>query len=767
MRCNFNKTGLALSKIFPYILTLIFFFGNAFQTSARHIIGGEITYVCTGAGDQIGTNNYTFTMNVYRDCFGGGANFDNPAIITIYRGDNLMYEQHISNLAVNHSNPIEAVPPPDNPCLIPPPGICVQKATYVFTVNLPVSNHSYHIVYQRCCRNETISNIVNPGNAGATYTMELTALAQQLCNASPVFNDFPPILICANEALEFDHSASDADGDQLVYKFCSPILGGGLLGTPEAPGDPTGCNGVTPNPACPPPYGEVTFVNPLYSADQPMGGNPLISIDENTGIISGTPIIQGQFVVGVCVEERRNGQLLSRTRRDFQFNVVTCTPTVDAMIDYDELIGDDQYVINSCGDFDVTFTNLSIQQQFINEYYWTFDLGGSIETFDEWEPTITFPELGTYSGDLVLNPGTVCADTAFIFVNVYPAIYADFSFEYDTCVAGPVDLTDLSYSDAGPGTITDWDWTFATQGNSTEQHPSFQFMQPGNLPISLTVTDINNCQDTETQPIEWFPVPALVLIEPSTFDGCEPQEVFFDNLSFPIDTTYDIVWDLGDGTISNEISPAHIYEEAGIYSISVQITSPIGCYTDAYWENWIRVRPSPTAGFSYSPDEITSFDPTTYFHDESIEAFSWFWDFDGDGISMESDPVFSFPDTGLQVVTQIVTHASGCTDTLVRIIDVVPKVTYFLPNAFTPNFDNLNDIFVGKGYFDGIENFRMTIWNRWGELIFETNNPNEGWNGRKNNVGVPSPNGVYVCVVTYSGPRGGNFEIKTFATLIK
>src|SRR5690606_36535164 len=168
-----------------------------------------------------------------------------------------------------------------------------------------------------------------------------------------------------------------------------------------------------------------------------------------------------------------------------------------------------------------------------------------------------------------------------------------------------------------------------------------------------------------------------------------------------------------------------------------------GCYTDAYWENWIRVRPSPTAGFSYSPDEITSFDPTTYFHDESIEAVSWFWDFDGDGISMERDPVFSFPDTGLQVVTQIMTHASGCTDTLVRIIDVVPKVTYFLPNAFTPNFDNLNDFFVGKGYFDGIENFRMTIWNRWGELIFETNNPNEGWNGRKNNVGVPSPNGVY------------------------
>ena len=708
-------------------------------------------------------------MTVYRDCRPGtgGADFDAPAFVTIYRGDNLNYGSHIWNQGIFISGSVENIPPDEHPCLITPPGLCVEKATYIFTVALPESPESYHIIYQRCCRNETITNIHFPGDVGATYTMELTPEAQALCNSSPVFNDFPPILICANEPLVFDHSASDIDGDQLVYEFCAPIVGGGLGGLPGNPGTATDCNGVSPNPACPPSFLEVFFMFPTYSELNPMGGNPAVTIDPVTGIISGTPNIQGQFVVGVCVEEYRNGDLISLTRRDFQFNVANCTATVDALIAYDELIGTDQYVINACGTDDVSFTNLSVQQQFIDEYSWTFDIGGSPQTYNEWEPTISFPGVGTYEGQLVLNPGTVCGDTADIFVNVLPAIEADFEFSYDTCVAGPVDFTDFSYSEAGPGTITDWDWQFASQGTSTDQNPSFQFMDPGNLPVSLTVVDTNNCEDTDTQIIEWFPAPAIIVIEPSTFDGCNPQEVFFNNLSFPIDDTYDIVWDFGDGTIGTEISPTHVYEEPGIYNISLEITSPLGCFISQSWNSWIVVRASPIADFTFSPEELSSFDPTASFTDQSTDAILWFWDFDGDGTSVEVNPTFTFPDTGQQAVTLIVTHESGCQDSITQIIDVVPKVTYFLPNAFTPNSDDVNDFFRGNGFFDGMENFRLSIWNRWGELVFESNDPMEGWNGRKKNSGALSPNGVYVCLATYTGPRGGDFVIKGFATLIK
>jgi gliding motility-associated-like protein len=118
-------------------------------------------------------------------------------------------------------------------------------------------------------------------------------------------------------------------------------------------------------------------------------------------------------------------------------------------------------------------------------------------------------------------------------------------------------------------------------------------------------------------------------------------------------------------------------------------------------------------------------------------------------------------------VKLIVTHPEFCLDTLVQFIDVEPKVTFYLPNAFTPNEDTVNDFFAGTGVTRGITNFRLEIWDRWGQRIFETGNPKEAWNGRVNNTGRQAPGGVYVCLVSYSGPRGEPFEYKGFATLIR
>jgi gliding motility-associated-like protein len=129
--------------------------------------------------------------------------------------------------------------------------------------------------------------------------------------------------------------------------------------------------------------------------------------------------------------------------------------------------------------------------------------------------------------------------------------------------------------------------------------------------------------------------------------------------------------------------------------------------------------------------------------------------------------VHTYRDTGLYAVVQIVTHPSGCKDTLIQYIDIKPEVRYFLPNAFTPNGDSVNDGFKGEGIMDGATNFRMSIWNRWGELVFETTNPDQSWNGRKGNNGPEAPAGVYLVLVSYDEPRGSRIEIKGYATLIK
>lgn len=737
----------------------IFLILLSYNTQAKHIIGGVMTYECLG--DEL----YEFTLRVYRDdnctdC----AEFDPFASIGIYRCNGCSSQSQNSPF-MEISTPLISsglVENPDYPCLIAP-NVDVEEGLYRFQAELPVSTESYHISYQRCCRNVTISNIFFPDNAGATHTVEITPFAQLQCNSSPVFNNFPPTIICAGEPLSFDHSATDADGDQLVYSFCNPLDGGGPI--TDNPTQYNSCSGAQPIPACPPPYYSVNFITPTYTFDKPLGGAPVVQIDPNTGLITGTPTTIGQFVVGVCVQEYRDGVLIGSVFRDFQFNVAPCDPTVVAQLESDEVINGNEYLITSCGEYDINLNNESFQESYIDFYEWTFDIDGQEVTFNDWDPTVSFPDTGIYTGQLILNPGTLCGDTANIVVQIYPEIVADYSFEYDTCTPGPTVFTDASYS--GSGELTAWQWVFGDGQSATEQNPSHTYLEPGDIPVTLTVTDTNGCQDLTTQIISYYPVPNLIIIAPSSFVGCVPGEIFFNNLSTPISEAYDILWEFGDGGSDTLVSPTYIYEEPGTYTVSVDIVSPLGCQTDTVFPGLITILPSPIAGFSYTPEQPSNLEPTVQIFDESEGAAQWLYNFGNGRTAIEPEPTYTFPDTGRYNVMQIVTHPSGCTDTLIQVIDIKPEIRYFLPNAFTPNHDGTNEVFRGTGVIDGATNFELSIWNRWGEMIFETDDPLEGWNGLKFNTGAPAPNGVYMVLVTFTGPRGEPFEYKGVATLVR
>jgi len=498
-----------------------------------------------------------------------------------------------------------------------------------------------------------------------------------------------------------------------------------------------------------------------------MAGNPVVSINSQTGLITGTPRLQGQFVVGVCVSEYRDGRLLSKVYRDFQFNVANCDPTVVADVEEDFRLSDQEFVINSCGNETVTFNNQSFQQAYIDHINWTFDLGnGQQATSSDWSPTVTFPGVGQYRGQLILNENTHCGDTAQIYVNVFPDIEANFSYAYDTCQSAPVVFTD--WSSTGACCLTDWRWTFGDGNSSQEQHPTHLYQIPGSLPVTLTVRDTNSCEASRTQIIEYFPVPALIVVSPSAEMTCVPAELFFDNLSFPIDTTYDIRWDFGDGGSSTAISPYHTYEVPGTFTVSVDITSPIGCQLDTSFVDLVQMLPSPIGGFTYQPEQLSNIQPTAQFTDASVGASSWQWFFGSDQLgSTLPSPRYVFPDTGIYLVSQVVTHPSGCTDTVQTLIDVIPEVKYYLPNAFTPNGDGNNDEFKGKGFFVGMTDFQLTIWNRWGEPLFQTDDPYAGWNGQKHNSGQAAPAGVYLVTVTYVDPRANAVALQGYATLVR
>jgi len=733
--------------------------------AARHIIGGVITYECLGEVSP-GVNHYKFKLIMYRDCLGGGAPYDNPASIAIYKGsyqNNDRYE--VFDVFISEIKNLTPVPPD---CVANVPNLCVEEGVYEFERDLPVDEvDSYFIVYQRCCRNNSINNIIDPGGVGATYYAELSPDAQRVCNNSPTFNNFPPIIICNNFPIDFDHSASDVDGDLLLYSFFAPLAGGGPILT--SPGV-TGCNGAIPIPPCAPPFDQVVFTQPTYTPGEPMGGSPKVTLNGITGLITGSPNTLGQFVVGVEVQEYRNGVLLSVLRREFQFNVTDCTPEVFAAIKSDSIAGPKRYVVQSCGDFDVTFINESkgSTSSSIKNYAWIFDLkNGTTATATTRDATITFPALGTYTGKMVLNPGSQCSDSAYITVNIFPEINADFTYDYDTCVAGPVVFTDLS---TGQGGINKWDWNFGVPGGISDQrNPTYKYGIPGDHPVRLRVTDQNKCSDVVVKPINYFPAPPLIIISPDKFLGCAPAEITFTNLSTPIDETYKIVWTFGDGgTSEGVISPTHLYDKEGLYDVTVAITSPIGCFIADTFPRLIRAEPSPTANFTCDPDSLlTNFNSTVAFTDLSLLANRWNWTFDKYGYSTQQNPTFTFPDTGLVKIRLIVTHPAGCKDSMSKVLDIRPEIRWYMPNAFTPNADSNNDGFLGKGFLRGVDDFSMMIWNRWGELVFETSDPEQAWNGRVKNTGGMSPAGVYVVVVRFTGPRGSPYEYKGFATLVR
>lgn len=144
-----NRYNLQILIRFVLFLSFIWVFPSL--STAKHIIGGDMTYVCNGNG------TYTITMKVYRDCDSDGANYDSPAYFGIYRGATLIEQE-----TAGFQNRFE-IPIAENPCvdLSDPP--CVESATYTLpNIPLPVSNESYTISYQRCCRNDVITNIVDP-----------------------------------------------------------------------------------------------------------------------------------------------------------------------------------------------------------------------------------------------------------------------------------------------------------------------------------------------------------------------------------------------------------------------------------------------------------------------------------------------------------------------------------------------------------------------------------------------------------------------------
>ncbi|MDZ7880738.1 MAG: PKD domain-containing protein [Saprospiraceae bacterium] len=406
--------------------------------------------------------------------------------------------------------------------------------------------------------------------------------------------------------------------------------------------------------------------------------------------------------------------------------MVSCRRTVIASVEADS-VKDKQFFLHTC-DVSATLTNKSVERANIFNFVWQIYQNGDTLRYTDWNPTIQFRDSGMYRGKLLLNPNTPCNDTALLTINVSRAIKADFSSQYDTCVAGEVSFTNKTKLGSFPLKEIVWDYSDGKRDTNT-LNPKHQYETPGLKPVKLTVKDKFNCKKDITINLVWQPAPPILIVEPDKFAGCTPAKVFFNNKSKPIDSTYKIRWDFGDGDTSKRISPTHVFTKGGTFNVNLKITSPIGCYKEQTFSNRIKIRATTKADFDFSPTKLTNLTPSVFFTDKSEMPVAWHWNIGKKGISLEKNPNFRLQDTGFHTVKLMIRNPEGCLDSITKTLYVEPTVTFFMPNAFSPNNDSANDEFKGTGFTQGMKSFHLAIWNRWGEKIFDTTNPEIGWNG--------------------------------------
>ncbi len=739
------------------LLFLVFLMYGVSSVNASHIVGGTIDYEFI---EEDGSNNlYKVDLTVYADCSNSGSFslFDYPAYVGIYRGnDNYELFDTVNVWPFQR----ETIDNPTFSCLVTPSNICVKEGTYSFDIWLPRSDESYYIVYQRCCRNATISNIINPELSGSTYFVEITALSQSYRNSSPKFEIPPPSIFCVNDTFNLNTSVIDDDGDSIVYEFCTPYLGGGTTNDDVA--GIFSCLGTRPNPPCPPPYTPVLF-NPQYEVDTPISGN--VTINTLDGYIEGSANTLGQFVYAICAKEYRDGEYLGKVSRDFQVNTIFCPELVNARID----IALD--TIRECYGTSATFNNTSTLEDSIYSFFWIFKNDNYLDTIYEWNPGLSTLASGIYQSSLMLNPDHLCKDTLAFFVEIYPALEPDFYFDYDSCSMTSINF--LNQSESSYSTIENFHWDFAGLDSSNMVNPDYSFEIPEVYPVNLTIKDNLECYASVTKNLPWFPLPSEISVRPKYSDPkCIPLKLevesnFTPRINFL--TGYSYSWRVSDISVTDNYSPIFDIVDSGYFDLSLSMTSINGCELDTIFRDFAYTPPPPKAVFSYTPNAVSSVNPIITFINESLNASynSWYVNNELIGFNENNIEDYTFDVVGLQEVMLVVENEEGCLDSMIQTIDIIPDFTYFLPNAFTPNGDGKNEVFKGEGVLTEVSRFSMMIFDRWGSKIYETENIADGWNGRKNNNGAILPNGAYQYIIRVVSTREKESIFKGTVILLK
>ncbi len=302
---------MRFTRIF-HVIVLLMMFSGINSVYAAHIVGGDFSY------RHISEDTYEFKMKMYRDCGGGGALFENFLLVGIYdKETNAQVDEIRMPRKTIYSIKF-------NTGCTSPQLRCVETGIFTGTIKLPkeIYNNTdgYYIQWERCCRNDIIKNIIDPGATPMAFYMEFPSPypsgGSQFVNSSPEFLRDPLNYLCVGEPFKYDFKIKDSDGDELRMKIGIPNAGG--YTSQFNPGQNTG----------PAPYDDVLW-NSGYGIGSPqniMDGNPDLYVDNDTAFIYLVPTQIGVYVISVVCEEYRNGIKIGEVVRELQLEVLNCPP---------------------------------------------------------------------------------------------------------------------------------------------------------------------------------------------------------------------------------------------------------------------------------------------------------------------------------------------------------------------------------------------------------------------------------------------------------
>ncbi len=375
-----------------------------------------------------------------------------------------------------------------------------------------------------------------------------------------------------------------------------------------------------------------------------------------------------------------------------------------------------------------------------------------------WNPSVSngiafTPTVGSTVYTVTGTDANGCIDTDDLIVLVHPNPIVDAGNDQLICIGASTTLTATGAS------------TYQWNNGIVQGVP---FMPSSSATYTVIGTSVDGCigQDLVVVNLETPAIPSFV----APFrEGCQPfSPVLLNNSTGTPSVSCD--WNFGDGTSLSDCGQVtNTYENPGCYSISLTLTTALGCVWDTTMIDYICVHPNPEANFTVNPGTISELDTYVNTLNASQGADFYQWNFDDGFTSTEFEPNHSFPTFPIRSfeVQLIAVTIFGCTDTAYQTVMMNEVINYYVPNTFTPDGDEFNNEFmpVFSGGFDPY-NYHMEIYNRWGEMLFESFNVEEGWDGTYHNELAKQD--TYTWKITYKSKEKDEwFVITGHITLLR